>query len=93
MRFATVPLAKEMVEELEEEAKALREAKGEGVVNGGDTKANGVREVVQKPVSNGHTDAMNGTDHSSGEKGKGGGDKLDIAANGGTGVSEYGAPV
>lgn len=88
-----MPLAKETVEELEEEAKELREAKGEGVVNGNGKKMDGESELVQEPVLNGHAEPMNGTTNASGEKGKGGGDELEIAANGGTGVSEYGAPV
>ena len=67
MRFATVPLSHEQVEQLEEESRGgIREAKNGELTNGG---ANGVTT-------------------------KGGAvPELDVAADGGKGVSEYGVPV
>lgn len=67
MRFATVPLSQDQVEQLEEESRgSIRGAKNGELANGG---ANGVTT-------------------------KGGAvPELDVAADGGKGVSEYGVPI
>lgn len=67
MRFATVPLSHDQVEQLEEESRGpIREANHRELTNGGD---------------NGVTTAGGAVP------------ELDVAANGGKGVSEYGVPV
>ena len=79
MRFATIPLSYDQVQQLEEESRASMEEVKRGKLNNGIT--NGTANRI----------ADNGSDGVA-TKGRVV-PELDVAANGGTGVSEYGAPV